>query len=365
VSSSPHGGITSEMLADIFRSLDKLGVYPRGEGIPNPVLLVDGHGSRLDEPFMEHIMGKEHRWHAFIGVPFGTGLWQVGDAKECNGTFKVVFYKAKQELIALRESLRMNIIFLPSDVIPLVNKAWDCSFGDPSKVRKALADRGWNPLNRALLANPDVMATMDAKDKETDVVQLNVDMEKAAKLIDDLKYRQNRQEARRRGTENKRKATEAQNNLERAKKLTAGKLVRNGHHALNEDVLSSIRAHNRGKREEEEQAKQKRGARFDDLFKKVTDVRAKGSPSKWNANDFRTMNTYKKGGHADTALAKTLPALRDQWDERKDRPSPTCPTRQLAQPLPRLPGQNPVEETELSDINSVETEHGDNQRQSI
>jgi len=118
VSSLPHGGIASEMLADVFRSLDRLEAHQRGEGMPNPALLLDGHGSQLDEPFVECIMGEDHCWHAFVGVPFGTGLWQVGDAKECDGSFKIAFCNAKQELIRLRERLGMNIKFLPSDIVP-------------------------------------------------------------------------------------------------------------------------------------------------------------------------------------------------------------------------------------------------------
>jgi hypothetical protein len=42
---SPHGGITSQILADVLGFLDSLEVFPRGNGLPDPMLLLDGHNS--------------------------------------------------------------------------------------------------------------------------------------------------------------------------------------------------------------------------------------------------------------------------------------------------------------------------------
>lgn len=39
------GGITPKILHDALKRLDDLGVFPRGNGFPDPFLLVDGHGS--------------------------------------------------------------------------------------------------------------------------------------------------------------------------------------------------------------------------------------------------------------------------------------------------------------------------------
>ena len=68
-------------LKDILRTLDELEVFPRVNGL-KPFLLVDGHGSRLEIPFLEYINEPDHEWVVCIGVPYGTDLWQVGDSKE-------------------------------------------------------------------------------------------------------------------------------------------------------------------------------------------------------------------------------------------------------------------------------------------
>ena len=48
---SPKGSITSEILVDIISTLDHLEVFDRSTG-RKPVLLVDGHGSRFEMPFL-------------------------------------------------------------------------------------------------------------------------------------------------------------------------------------------------------------------------------------------------------------------------------------------------------------------------
>ena len=35
----------------------------------------------------------------------------------------------------------------PTDIIPLVNKAWDVSFARVEKNKKAIYERGWFPFN--------------------------------------------------------------------------------------------------------------------------------------------------------------------------------------------------------------------------
>lgn len=185
VSSSLHGGITSQMLADVFKFLDEKEVFPRGNGLPNPTLLLDWHGSRFDVPFLDCTLDDDHRWHAFIGVPFGTGLWQAGDAEQCNGGFEVALAPAKQGLMLFWQQHRRDIKFKSADVIPLLNKAWGKSFGDETMVKKALAQRGWNC---ALLCDKEVLKTVDKEDRETTPLQLSVNDGAAAAVIDELRF---------------------------------------------------------------------------------------------------------------------------------------------------------------------------------
>ena len=103
---SESGSITSEILADVLKTLDKLEVYPRSStdnNHPKPFLLVDGHQSRLQLPFLKYINEPEDNWIVCLGVPYGTALWQVGDSKEQNGSFNISMTKAKMDLLELKE----------------------------------------------------------------------------------------------------------------------------------------------------------------------------------------------------------------------------------------------------------------------
>ena len=63
----------SEILVDIFSTLDRLNVFNRSDG-EMPFFLLDGHSSRVEHPFLEYVNNPEHLWCACIGVPYGTDL---------------------------------------------------------------------------------------------------------------------------------------------------------------------------------------------------------------------------------------------------------------------------------------------------
>jgi hypothetical protein len=111
------------------------------------------------------------QWFVCIGVPNGTHLWQVGDASSMNGCFKMGVTKAKEELQTFRFRMMMKPQFRPTDVIPIANKAWACSFARTSRGKKALAERGWNPCNRSILCHKDVLATKTKMDAEQPAAQ--------------------------------------------------------------------------------------------------------------------------------------------------------------------------------------------------
>jgi hypothetical protein len=64
-------------------------------------LLLDGHGSRFELPFVEYIIDPAHQWTVCTGVPYGTSLWQVGDSIEQNGQYKEELKDTKEQLLAL------------------------------------------------------------------------------------------------------------------------------------------------------------------------------------------------------------------------------------------------------------------------
>lgn len=156
------GGIDGPTLTEIFRRIDKLKLYEedRRDGMI-PFCLLDGHHSRFDLNFLQYINGPQHKWNVCIGVPYGKAFWQVGDSPEQNGKFKMELTTAKRAIYEKRQRrFQSDLQLLKTDIIPLVNKTWPKAFCDVKANRKAIAERGWFPLNKNLLLNPIIRATM-------------------------------------------------------------------------------------------------------------------------------------------------------------------------------------------------------------
>ena len=51
-----------------------------------------------------------------------------------------------------------------TDIIPLVNKAWNASFARVDSNKKAIAERGWGPCNRNLLLYKEIQHTVTKED---------------------------------------------------------------------------------------------------------------------------------------------------------------------------------------------------------
>ena len=58
---SESGGITGGILVEILTYFDAIQLFPRVEGGSIPVLIVNGHKSRLDPKFVEYINADGHR----------------------------------------------------------------------------------------------------------------------------------------------------------------------------------------------------------------------------------------------------------------------------------------------------------------
>ncbi len=162
---NPGGGINATILTNIFRTLDKLNIFSREEGI-RPFVLLDGHSTRFDIEFLEYINDSKHRWSVCIGVPYGTSLWQVGDSVYQNGQFKVRITVKKEKILDVRSMKQMGLEILSTDIIPIVNYGWSGTFDNVDTNIKAILERGWYPLNRMLLLHPDIRKTMTEKDVE-------------------------------------------------------------------------------------------------------------------------------------------------------------------------------------------------------
>jgi hypothetical protein len=146
---SPRGSIEGQILAEFLGKMGEMNLFPRETHL-KPFLLLDGHGSRLQLPFLQYIHSEEHPWHVCLGLPYGTSFWQVGDSLEQNRAFKMNLTKAKRELVhkKWRCGMSKDARVEKHDIMLIILQAWDKSFGKVATNQKVIAARGWNPLTR-------------------------------------------------------------------------------------------------------------------------------------------------------------------------------------------------------------------------
>jgi len=84
-----------------------------------PFLLLDGHGSRFELPFLNYIRSEETKWKVCIGVPYGTNLWQVGDSAQQNGAFKSKLSEEKAKLLERKQEMRLPFRIERHDAVGL------------------------------------------------------------------------------------------------------------------------------------------------------------------------------------------------------------------------------------------------------
>ena len=165
VACSTNGSITSEILMQFLKKMDELDLFPRDECGLKPFLLLDGHGSRLELPFLEYVNNPSNPWVVCIGVPYGTSYWQVGDSSEQNGSYKIAMTKSKQELVLKKQRMCWaNARVETYEIMVVLNAAWDKSFSRVSYNKEAIAARGWGPLTQNLLDNSEILATATDED---------------------------------------------------------------------------------------------------------------------------------------------------------------------------------------------------------
>ena len=82
--------------------------------------------------------------------------------------------RAKQDLLDFKMRKMTDEVFLKAtDLIPLINRAWNASFARKQKNQQAIADRGWCPLNYNLLTYPEIRATMTKGEKQSELLPGN------------------------------------------------------------------------------------------------------------------------------------------------------------------------------------------------
>jgi hypothetical protein len=364
VASSDEGGITSKLLVDFLKAMDALDLFPREEGGPQPFLLLDGHNSRFEVPFLEYVNKPETRWITCIGVPYGTSYWQVGDSSEQNGSYKMALTRAKKELVLKKQRMCFtNARVEPYEVVIIVNEAWKKSFGRSTFNKEAIAARGWYPLTRNLLDHPEIAATaenidnsttaMDASDavdssqsnsQPSIATSLNFRHGFANTVMVDILQNIDRDAVREQIRINQQEGQQAQNTLMAAKRLTAGILFKSGEAwlgpAVLEEQLRRLREKQNKEREQADRLRadyEKKKQAHDKAVQDTTDLPV----TRWTTQQLRALIAFKKLKTDKWPQLKTRAQMLEVWQQIQYRPAPPPPS--------------PYEE-EAQDVNGINEE---------
>ena len=352
VGSSPKASITSLMLADMLKTIDSFNVFDRTDG-KKPFILLDGHHSRFELPFLDYVHHPDHEWNVCIGVPYGTHLWQVGDSEAQNGSFSIAITKAKQELYHHKPPNNKN--FTSSDIIPLLNSAWPKSFARIEPTKRAIVERGWNPLNYSLLLHPEILKTKplvqvqavsdpinttiesDSNQQQGDATTtngsilsiLNTSQGTAGEMVDLLVLQEMKNRGRTEAIFKRRKEQEVRSSdlkkLAMASgKLTSGILGVNENYCLDSEVRDAVSLYYEKKKAEENEKKKRKQLQIKTRNEKYLKAKKKYIDNQpLNRLELTSLLSYHRLKN-DPPLGKTIAELRHQWEIRKIRTEPFC-----------------------------------------
>ena len=71
------------------------------------------------------------------------------------------------------------------EIIPMINYAWQHSFAKVSSNKDAIAERGFNPYNCALLLNKEIRATMTKEQRTNEKIVIPIQLKENYIEIDD------------------------------------------------------------------------------------------------------------------------------------------------------------------------------------
>ena len=103
-------------------------------------------------------------------MPYSTYLWQVGDSKEQNGTFKGEWFRAKTSLYDYKGDFNLELKIVQEDVMPILNCIFEKACGRVESNLCALSYCGWNPPNCKLLDHPDLVVQEQYNGEEQESV---------------------------------------------------------------------------------------------------------------------------------------------------------------------------------------------------
>ena len=356
---SPKGSITSEILTDILRTLDAIEVFDRSTGI-TPVVLMDGHGSRLGLPFLNYVNDPTHPWCVDIGVPYGTSLWQVGDSPEQNGSYKMALARIKKKLIEWKQRKMIGRLTIEvSEIMVLINYAWEHSFARVSSNKTAIAVRGWFPLNRRLLLDNRLRATMTEKEKSDEgtngiiipyhetnsffeidddlptldvkylpsppppLTKPNLSGGMAAYCLDAIVQNQDLMDARERIRQNRIEGESVSDRLNAIKRMTSAKMFLLGKTKLGEDIRDNARKNYNEHEMTQAANKVKAINAYREMVNDYNSVMALNlDPQQWNVSQLKKVlkPLKKREDPAMPSRKADLYALYLRWQSRKPSP---------------------------------------------
>ena len=83
------------------------------DGTPfKPAAIIDGHVSRMGEPFLVYISDDDTRWYVVLGAPYGTAFWQVHDDTQYTRERAVQDGACQCKIRTLPEETRVSIPIL-------------------------------------------------------------------------------------------------------------------------------------------------------------------------------------------------------------------------------------------------------------
>jgi len=327
--------------------MDDLKLFPRDDPSVKPFLLLDGHGSRLELPFLSYVNNEEHPWVVCIGVPYGTSYWQVGDSTEQNGSYKMAITKAKTELVLKKQRCCWgNARVETYEIVVVVNAAWEKSFARVEQNKKAIAARGWHPLTRNLLDHPEIAETKendqetqenahqeDSQESSTTIAStLNFGTGIANKVMVDILQTIDRDNVRSQIRNNQEQGQKALETIIQCKKLSAGAVFKSGRAMLGPDVLRAAVQRKIEKDEAEKQKVVRRNAEREKKRRAYMKVRAETAnlvEASWSVSQLKTLISYKKRKTDAWQQPKTKAELIDKWNELKSRETPpSSPARE-------------------------------------
>jgi hypothetical protein len=90
-------------------------------------------------------LGFQYAMDLLHWLSYGTSVWQLRDSAEQNGAFKIESKKAKAETFMCKTRVGLPATLERSDIVRIVNIAWQKSFGRVDTNLKAIAECGWAP----------------------------------------------------------------------------------------------------------------------------------------------------------------------------------------------------------------------------